>query len=213
MTTQYQQSKKGRRPKVPALLGCVASGIADGGLCHLAAFFTAAFLAGAAFLTTAFLAGAAFLTTAFLAAAAFLTTAFLAGAGFLTTAFLAAAAFLTTAFLAAAAFFTVAFLAGAAFFTVAFFTAGLLDAALVLAEARAPAAEVLGSFFGSATTSRNCVPALNFGTAVFLILTLAPVRGLRPILAARSAFSKVPKPVMPTFSPRATVRMMTSSTP
>ncbi len=103
---------------------------------------------------------------------------------------------------------TVAFLAGAAFFT-----AGLPTEALVLAEARAPAAEVLGSCLGSATTARNFVPALNFGTAVFLILTLAPVRGLRPIRAARAARSKVPKPVIPTFLPLATSRMMTSSNP
>ena len=135
-----------------------------------------------------------------------MTAACLAGAAFLTT------VFFTAACLAGAAFLTTACLAGAAFLTVVFLAAAVLLVA-VLAEARAPAAVVLGSCFGSATTARNFVPALNFGTAVFLILTLAPVRGLRPILAARAARSKVPKPVIPTFLPLATSRMMTSSKP
>src|SRR5450631_992761 len=199
---------------------CSRADLVAGQAFFAAVFFTAA-LAGAVFFTAVFFT-AVFFTAALAGAVltAVFLTALLAGAVFFTAVFFTAAFFTAAFFTAAfftAAFFTAVFLAatflaGTAFFTVAFFTAVLLEAALVVAEARAPAAELLGSCLGSATTARNCVPALNFGTAVFLILTLAPVRGLRPIRAARATFSKVPKPVMPTFSPLATVRMMMSRT-
>ena len=80
------------------------------------------------------------------------------------------------------------------------------------ADARPPAAAAFGSRRGSATTFLNAVPALNFGTVVFLIFTVSPVRGLRPVRAPRATFWKVPNPVMPTFPPLATSRMMTSRT-
>ena len=55
-------------------------------------------------------------------------------------------------------------------------------------------------------------PAVNFGTAVFLALIRSPVCGLRTQRASRTRFSKEPKPVMATFSPLATSRVMVSST-
>jgi hypothetical protein len=82
----------------------------------------------------------------------------------------------------------------------------------VPAEARPPAAAAFGSWRGSATTFLKAVPALNFGTVVFLIFTVSPVRGLRPVRAPRATFWNVPNPVMPTFPPRATSRMITSRT-
>ena len=125
----------------------------------------------------------------------------------------------------------VARLAGAAFvaaaFVVVFFAAALAGAALVAvffavvlvagaaatevpAEAREAADSVFDSFLAPDTTSLKFVPERNLGTRVFLILTVAPVFGLRPVRAARSARSKVPKPVMPTLPPLATSRMTTS---
>ena len=89
--------------------------------------------------------------------------------------YLLAAAFLAGAFLAAA-FLAGAFLAGA------FFAAAFLPA----------------------TAALNSAPARNFGTEVALIFTVAPVCGLRPTRAARSAFSNAPKPLMATLSPLAT---------
>jgi hypothetical protein len=73
-------------------------------------------------------------------------------------------------------------------------------AALVAASATFP------SFTAPLTTPLNCEPGRNFGTDVFFTLTASPVRGLRPVRAARSTFSNTPKPVMATFSPWATAR-------
>src|SRR5262249_52449298 len=42
------------------------------------------------------------------------------------------------------------------------------------------------------------------GAEVFFTLTASPVRGLRAMRAARSRFSKTPKPVMETLSPLVT---------
>ncbi len=53
---------------------------------------------------------------------------------------------------------------------------------------------------------------MNFGTAVFLALMRAPVWGLRTQRASRTRFSKEPKPVIATFSPLATSRVMVSRT-
>ena len=69
-----------------------------------------------------------------------------------------------------------------------------------------------GSFLAPETTAFRSAPALNFGTAVFLALMRSPVRGLRTQRASRTRFSKEPKPVMATFSPLATSRVMVSST-
>src|SRR5205085_7526687 len=60
--------------------------------------------------------------------------------------------------------------------------AALFAAAFVAASATLP------SLTAPLTTPLNCVPGRNFGTAVFLIFTAAPVRGLRPVRAARSTF-------------------------
>lgn len=70
----------------------------------------------------------------------------------------------------------------------------------------------LPSFFVPLTTSLKCCPALNFGTAVFLIFTDAPVRGLRPVRAGRVTRSNTPNPVIATRSPLATARVMVSTT-
>jgi hypothetical protein len=70
----------------------------------------------------------------------------------------------------------------------------------------------LGSFVAPDTTAFRWAPALNFGTAVFLAFCLTPVRGFLTMRASRMRFSKDPKPVMATFSPLATSRVMVSST-
>ena len=55
-------------------------------------------------------------------------------------------------------------------------------------------------------------PAVNFGTCVFLARIRSPVCGLRTMRALRTRFSKEPNPVMATFSPLATSRVMVSRT-
>ncbi len=117
----------------------------------------------------------------------------LAGAAFFAGAFLAGAFLAGAAFLAAAA----AFFAGAA----AFFAAGA-----------AAATVSLGSFLAPDTTFLRSAPAVNFGTDFFLAFTRSPVCGLRTQRASRTRFSKEPKPVMATFSPFATSRVIVSRT-
>ena len=70
----------------------------------------------------------------------------------------------------------------------------------------------MGSFFAPDTTSLSWAPGLKAGTAFFLAFIRAPVEGLRTQRASRTFFSKDPKPVMATFSPLATSRVMVSST-
>src|SRR6476469_2215576 len=122
-----------------------------------------------------------------------------------------AGAFLAVVFFAGAAFFA----AGAAFFAGAAFLAGaaFFAAAVVFLAAALPAASVsLGSFLAPDTTFLRSAPAVNFGTAVFLALMRAPVCGLRTQRASRTRFSKEPKPVIATFSPLATSRVIVSRT-
>ncbi len=69
-----------------------------------------------------------------------------------------------------------------------------------------------GSCLAPETTALRSAPGRNFGTAVSWDCTRSPVRGLRTHRASRTRFSKDPKPVMATFSPRATSRVMVSST-
>ena len=69
-----------------------------------------------------------------------------------------------------------------------------------------------GSFLAPDTTFFRSAPAVNFGTAVFLALIRAPVCGLRTQRASRTRFSNEPKPVMATFSPFATSRVIVSRT-
>jgi len=176
-------------------------------------FLAVDFLAGAFFAVLAFFAGA-FLAVDFVAV-------FLAGADFL-------AAVLVVDFFAAVDFAAV-FFAGADFFAAAFAGVDFLAAEVFFAGAdfeavffAVPAAALavpvaafsvsFGSFFAPETTAFSSAPALNFGTAVFLALMLWPVLGLRTVRAGRMRFSKEPNPVMATFSPLATSRMMVSST-
>ena len=49
--------------------------------------------------------------------------------------------------------------------------------------------------------SFNALPGRNLGTLAALILIAAPVRGLRPVRAARLPTAKVPKPTSETESP------------
>lgn len=99
--------------------------------------------------------------------------------------------------------------AAARFAVVVFFAAPDDARDVVLADVLAAA---FGSFFEPSTKDFSSVPGRNFGTDVFLTRTRAPVAGLRAVRAARSTFSKAPKPVMTTFSPLTTLRVMTSST-
>ena len=69
-----------------------------------------------------------------------------------------------------------------------------------------------GSFLAPETTFFRSAPGVNFGTAVFLALICSPVWGLRTHRAWRTRFSKAPNPVMATFSPRATSRVIVSMT-
>ena len=114
-----------------------------------------------------------------------------------------------------------AFFAGAADFeAVDFAGADFLAAAPVTAAAaaRTPgglgivAAVSLGSFFAPEMTSLSSLPAENFGTDFFFDFIRSPVCGLRTQRALRTAFSNEPKPVIATFSPLATSRVMVSST-
>ena len=131
-----------------------------------------------------------------------------------------AGAFLAAAFLAGAAFLADAFLAGAAFFAGADFLAAgdAAEATAAAAERTAAgglgmvAAVSFGSFFAPEMMSLSSLPAENFGTAFFFDFMRSPVCGLRTQRALRTAFSNEPKPVMATFSPLATSRVMVSST-
>ena len=74
------------------------------------------------------------------------------------------------------------------------------------------AAVSLGSFLAPETMFLRSWPGENFGTDFFLDFIRSPVCGLRTQRALRTVFSKEPKPVMATFSPLATSRVMVSST-
>jgi hypothetical protein len=69
-----------------------------------------------------------------------------------------------------------------------------------------------GSFFAPETTFFRSAPGLNLGTARFFVFTRSPVAGLRAQPAFLICRSNEPKPVMATFSPLATSRVMVSST-
>lgn len=198
----------------------------------LVAVFLAVFLAGAFF--------AAVLLVAVLLAAV-VVAVFLAGAFFVAVVavVLLAAVFFAGAFVAAppeaagVAFFAglpaeagaafsaglaevvagVAFFAGLPEAAGAAFSAGVVGAAGVVAVAgaalgvfRAGALGSFGSLMAPETTPLSSLAALNCGTNE---------RFLVPFLAAAffgSTFSKVPKPLITTFSPRATSRVMVSIT-
>src|SRR6185369_931098 len=101
-------------------------------------------------------------------------------------------------------------LAGAVFAVV---FAGAVRVAVALADvalavtALAAVVFCAGATFATlpdATSSLKPVPGRNAGADVFFTLTVSPVRGLRAVRAARSRFSKTPKPVMETLSPLVT---------
>ncbi len=116
-------------------------------------------------------------------------------------------------------FRAVVFLAGAAlaavfravvFRAVVFFAGAALAAVFFAGDALATT--TFGSFLAPDTTFFRSAPARNFGMAVFFALIRSPVLGLRTQRASLTTFSNAPKPVMATFSPRATSRVMVSRT-
>jgi uncharacterized protein YjbI with pentapeptide repeats len=112
----------------------------------------------------------------------------------------------------AGAFFAVVDFAAVDFDAVALLAGVAFLAAPAAAFATSEALGSLGSFLLPDTNALSSAPAVNFGTAVFLALILSPVRGLRTHRASRTRFSNEPKPVIATFSPLATSRVMVSRT-
>ena len=82
----------------------------------------------------------------------------------------------------------------------------------IAAGAVAAATVIAGSFLAPETTFLRSAPGVNLGTAVFLAWIRSPVRGLRTHRASRTRFSNDPNPVMATFSPRDTSRVIVSRT-
>jgi hypothetical protein len=184
--------------------------------------FAAVFFAGADFLAVVFFAavdlfaavffaGADFLAVVFFAAVDLFAVVFFAAVDFLVAVFLAAVDLLAAVFLADADFLAVVFFAGDAFFA-AFLVAFLAVAVARFAGDVAAARVTAGGFFAPETTFLRAAPAVNFGTAVFFALIRSPVCGLRTHRASRTRFSNEPNPVMATFSPFATSRVIVSRT-
>lgn len=169
---------------------------------------------------------------------AFFAGAFLAAVDFAAVDFaavdLAAVDFDVVAFVADA-FFAGAFLAVVVLAAVDFAAVRPPGVARLAAEAAVPAAALavptateatartvgglgmlaavsLGSFLAPETTFLRSWPGENFGTDFFFDFIRSPVCGLRTQRALRTAFSNEPNPVMATFSPLATSRVMVSST-
>jgi hypothetical protein len=112
----------------------------------------------------------------------------------------------------AVVFLAVDFLAGDDFFA-AFLAPGFFAVAVAFLVPDVDAASVsFGGFLAPDTTFFRSAPAVNFGTAIFLALIRAPVCGLRTQRAPRTRFSNDPKPVIATFSPLATSRVIVSRT-
>jgi hypothetical protein len=86
------------------------------------------------------------------------------------------------------------------------------SAALRAASMERCAAGSLSSFLAPETIALRSAPGVNFGTDFFFARIVSPVRGLRTVRALRTCLLNEPKPVIATFSPRATSRVMTSST-
>ncbi len=152
------------------------------------------------------------MTGAFLAAV--LAGAFFAGA-FLTGAFLAAVLAAVVVFLAAAAVFAGAAFAAVLAAVVVFLAAAAVFAGAFFAEACAFFAEAWAFFSaarGFSTNALNSAPALNFGTGLAFTLMVRPSKGLFIVRALRWNCSKMPKPLIATFSPLATSALMVSMT-
>ena len=179
----------------------------------LAVVLVAAFLAGA-FFAGVFFAGAFFavvfeaVDVAAVDLAAVFAGALFAGA-FFAVDFDAVDVFFVVVFFAGA-FAAGAFLAGAVFVAVGLVVAGL--AAVMPGTCGRLARVSFGSFLAPEMTFFRSAPGLNFGTAVFFALSRSPVCGLRTQRAGRTRFSNEPNPVMATFSPRATSRVIVSNT-
>jgi hypothetical protein len=174
-------------------------------------FFAGDFLAVVVFFVVLFLAGD-FFAAVFLAPVVFFAVVFLAPVDFFAAVFFAPLDFLAVDFLAVD-FLAVDFLAGD------FFAADLAAEAAFLAVAvafLAPGTEAatvsFGSFLAPEMTFFRSAPGVNFGTAFFFDLMLWPVCGLRTVRALRTRFSNEPKPVIATFSPFATSRVIVSRT-
>jgi hypothetical protein len=88
----------------------------------------------------------------------------------------------------------------------------VVRAVVVLAAAFFAVVASFDTFLSPETYAFSSAPALNFGTAVFFARVRSPVRGFRTMRAGRTTLSKAPKPVMATFSPRATSVVMVSMT-
>jgi hypothetical protein len=177
-------------------------------------FFAAVFFAPVDFLAAVFFAPVVFLAVPFFAAVDRFAVVFLAPVDFFAAVFFAPVDFLAAVFFAPPVdFFAVDFLAGD------FFAADLAAEAAFLAVAvafLAPGTEAatvsFGSFLAPEMTFFRSAPGVNFGTAFFLDRMLWPVCGLRTVRAFRTRFSNEPKPVIATFSPFATSRVIVSRT-
>jgi hypothetical protein len=175
-------------------------------------FLAVDFLAGDFFAVLFFV--GAFLAVVFFAPVDFFAAVFFAPVDFFAAVFFAPVDFFAAVFFAPPVdFFAVDFLAGD------FFAADLAAEAAFLAVAvafLAPGTEAatvsFGSFLAPEMTFFRSAPGVNFGTAFFLDRMLWPVCGLRTVRAFRTRFSNEPKPVIATFSPFATSRVIVSRT-
>jgi hypothetical protein len=191
-------------------------------------FLAALFLAGD-FLAVDLFAAVVFLAAVFFAPVDFLAVLFFAAVDFFAAVFFAPVDFFAAVFFAPVDFFAAVFFAPVDFFAadflavdvlpVAFFAADLATEAAFLAGAvavRAPGTEAatvsFGSFLAPEMTFFRSAPGVNFGTAFFFDFMVWPVCGLRTVRAFRTRFSNEPKPVIATFSPLATSRVMVSRT-
>ena len=177
-------------------------------------FLAAVFFAPVDFLAVVFLAPVDFFAVLFFAAVDFLAAVFFAPVDFLAAVFFAPVDFFAAVFFAPVDFFAVLFFAPVAFFAVDFAAAAafLAGAVAFLAVGAAAATVSLGSFFAPEMTFFRSAPGVNFGTAFFFDFMVWPVCGLRTVRAFLTRFSNEPKPVMATFSPLATSRVIVSRT-
>jgi hypothetical protein len=199
---------------VARLAGAAFVAVAFRGAVVLAAVVLAAVVLAAAVLAAPVVAAVVLAVVARLAGAAFVAVDFVAGA-FLAAVDLGAAVLagalrvVARGAAARAAVLTAGFAAALAAEPVLI---GVTVAGARPAAIRTSDTSARGSFFGFAVTSLKKVLGLKRGTDVLRIFTLSPVRGLRPTRAFRATFSKEPNPLIATFSPLATARVMVSTT-
>lgn len=187
-----------------------------------AELFVAAVLLAEAFVAVALRTGVALVAVAFLTGVVFFAAADFAGAFFAAAVFLAAGAFFA-AVVAEALVFAGVFFAGVTL-------TGAADGASPTTFSARPATRVaaffteaglgsFGSLMAPETTPVSSLAAWNCGTKVrFLVARFSASLAAFLLLAAffasllGSTFSNVPNPLMTTFSPRATSRVMVSTT-